>query len=90
MATLAQTAEYGSTELTHFDRTLDARGLSCPLPILNTRKSVESLGQGETLKVISTDSGSVSFFESLARQTGLELVSWQENNGEYQFFIRKN
>jgi len=90
MATLAHTAIFGSPDSTHFDRTLDARGLSCPLPILNTRKSVESLGPGETLKVISTDSGSVSFFESLVRQTGLELVFWQELDGEYQFFIRKN
>lgn len=73
-----------------FDRTLDARGLSCPLPILNTRKSVESLQAGEVLKIISTDRGSVSFFESLVRQTGLELIFWQEQDGEYQFFLRKN
>lgn len=73
----------------HFDHELDARGLSCPLPFLNTRKSVESLGQGEVLKVISTDKGCVSFFESLVRQTELELLSWYESEGEYQLFLRK-
>ena len=71
-----------------FDRTLDMRGISCPLPILNTRKSVESLTPGEVLRILTTDHGSIRFFESLVRQTGLELVSWQAQNNEYQFFIR--
>ncbi len=74
----------------YYDHELDARGLSCPLPILNTRKSVESLASGEVLKVISTDPGCVSFFESLVRQTGLELLSWHELDGEFRFFLRKN
>jgi len=74
----------------HFDLELDARGLSCPLPILNTRKSVESLNVGEVLKVISTDKGSLSFFESLVRQTSLEMLSWNEYGGEYRFYLRKN
>jgi len=74
----------------YYDRELDARGLSCPLPVLNTRKSVESLASGEVLKVISTDRGCVSFFESLVRQTGLELLSWREQDGEFRFFLRKN
>lgn len=73
----------------HYDRELDARRLSCPLPILNTRHAVESLGDGEIIKIISTDSGSVSFFQSLSRQTGLELIAWHEHAGEYQFFLRK-
>lgn len=72
-----------------FDLELDVRGLCCPLPILSTRQSVDSLHQGEVLKVISTDKGCVSFFESLVRQTGLELLSWNESEGEYRFFLRK-
>jgi tRNA 2-thiouridine synthesizing protein A len=87
---LALVSSADSTDSTHFDRELDARGLSCPLPFLNTRKSVESLESGEVLKVISTDKGCVSFFESLVRQTGLELLSWHEKDGEFRFFLRKN
>lgn len=72
-----------------FDQMLDARGLSCPLPVLNTKSSLESLPPGEVLKIVATDRGAVRFFESLVRQTGLELLSWQEHNGEYAFLIRK-
>lgn len=83
---LAATMQEGGI---YFDQEFDARGLSCPLPFLNTRKSVESLNHGEVLKVVSTDSGSVRFFESLVRQTGLELLSWHEQAGEFRFFLRK-
>jgi tRNA 2-thiouridine synthesizing protein A len=88
MASIAALAS--ATDTIYFDHELDARGLSCPLPFLNTRKSIESLGSGEVLKVISNDKGCVSFFESLVRQTGLELLSWHEQDGEYRFFLRKN
>ena len=86
MASLAH--NFDSTP--NFDRTLDARGLSCPLPVLSTKRSVESLLPGEVVKVVATDSGSVRFIESLVRQTGLELLGWNEHKGEYQFFLRKN
>jgi len=76
-------------EKIRFDHELDARRLSCPLPVFNTRKSVDGLRSGEITKVVATDRGSVSFFESLVRQTGLELLSWHEQNGEFEFFIRK-
>jgi tRNA 2-thiouridine synthesizing protein A len=73
----------------HFDQEIDVRGRSCPLPILSTRKSLDSLNSGEVLKVISNDKGCVTFFESLVRQTGLELLSWHEQEGEFRFFLRK-
>ena len=42
-----------------FDKELDARGLSCPLPILKTKKSLNELASGQVLKVVATDPGSV-------------------------------
>jgi tRNA 2-thiouridine synthesizing protein A len=74
----------------HYDRELDARRLSCPLPFLNTRHSLESLKPGEVIKIVTTDSGSVRFFQSLARQTELQLLLWHELDGEYNFFIMKS
>jgi tRNA 2-thiouridine synthesizing protein A len=72
-----------------FTKELDARGLSCPLPILRTRKSLEPMATGEVLKVISTDAGSVKDMQSFARQTGNELIGTQELGREYVFFLRK-
>lgn len=70
--------------------TLDASGLNCPLPILRTRKALNAMASGETLKVISTDPGSVKDISSFCAQTGDELI---ENFGDEQaftFIIRKS
>ncbi len=72
-----------------YDHEIDARGLSCPLPMFSTRKSVEHINSGDVLKFIVTDYGANSYFESLSRQTGLELLSRHEHHGTTHFFLRK-
>lgn len=71
------------------DKELDARGLSCPLPILKTKKSLAAMESGQVLKVIATDHGSIKDMDSFAKQTGNELVSVTEANGEYVFLMKK-
>lgn len=56
------------------DKEIDTRGLNCPLPILKAKKALSEMGAGETLKVLSTDPGSVRDFKAFARQTGNELL----------------
>lgn len=73
----------------NFDKELDARGMSCPLPILKTKKSLSDMASGQVLRVISTDSGSVKDMQAFANQTGNALVSQTEENGEYIFFMQK-
>ena len=70
--------------------TLDARGLSCPLPILRTRKALSKMEAGETLKVISTDPGSVKDISSFCTQTGDELIDNMGSGQEFTFIIRKS
>ncbi|RCX30764.1 sulfurtransferase TusA family protein [Thioalbus denitrificans] len=70
-------------------QTLDARGLNCPLPILRTRKSLGAMDAGETLQVLATDPGSVKDMESFCAQTGNELVSSGQEDGQFVFLIRK-
>jgi tRNA 2-thiouridine synthesizing protein A len=68
---------------------LDARKLSCPLPILRAKKALDEMDQGQVLHILATDPGSVMDFESFCKQTGNELVSSEQNGGEYVFQIRK-
>ena len=72
-----------------FDQELDARGLSCPLPIVKTKKSLNALTTGQVLKVIATDAGSVKDMQSFANQTGNALVSTESSGSEYVFYLRK-
>lgn len=71
------------------DMELDARGLNCPLPILRAKKSINDLESGQVLHIIATDPGSVKDFEAFCKQTGNELLSSGEENGEFTFDIKK-
>ena len=75
--------------MSEFTQELDARGLNCPLPILRTKKAMNTLTSGDVLKVISTDKGSAQDIPAFCRQTGNELVDAKEVEGDYIFFIKK-
>ena len=72
---------------------LDARGLTCPLPILKAKKALSDMLSGEVLKVLATDPGSVRDFQAFARQTGNDLVEQQANEvdgkPEYVHLLRR-
>ena len=73
----------------NFDNELDARGLSCPLPILRTKKVLAGMATGQVLKIIASDSGSMKDMQAFASQTGNTLLSSAEQNQEYIFYMRK-
>ncbi|KGM41182.1 MULTISPECIES: sulfurtransferase TusA family protein [Burkholderiales] len=72
---------------------LDARGLTCPLPILKAKKALSDMHSGEVLKVLATDPGSVRDFQAFARQTGNDLVDQQAQQvagrDEYIHLLRR-
>ena len=72
-----------------FDVELDARQLACPLPILRTKKSLSQMSGGQVLRIVATDRGAPKDFEEFCRQTGNELLSSTEENGEFVFLIRR-
>ncbi|MEE9453228.1 MAG: sulfurtransferase TusA family protein [Paracoccaceae bacterium] len=71
------------------EHVLDAKGLNCPLPILKAKKSLKAMATGDTLKIESTDPGSVADFAAFARQTGNELLSSESEGDIYKFEIKK-
>jgi TusA-related sulfurtransferase len=68
---------------------LDTRGLNCPLPILKAKKALADLASGATLKVISTDPGSVRDFQAFARQTGHELLGQTSAGSEFVHVLKR-
>jgi tRNA 2-thiouridine synthesizing protein A len=69
------------------DKTLDAKGLTCPLPILKTKKVLSGLPKGATLEVFATDPGSVPDFQAFCEATGNKLIEHSEQGGTYRFVI---
>lgn len=76
--------------MTHYDEELDATGLRCPLPILKAKKRLHELEAGAVLCVLADDPGSVKDFEAFSRQTGNELIEFQELSKHYRFVLRKS
>lgn len=73
----------------NFDKEFDASGMSCPLPIVKTKKALVDMASGQVLKVISTDCGSVKDMQAFADQTGNTLLSTTEEGGKYIFMMKK-
>jgi tRNA 2-thiouridine synthesizing protein A len=71
------------------DKELDARGLNCPLPILRCKKALADMSPGQVLRIVATDPGSMKDFQAFSRQTGNQLLSSEELNGEFRFYMKK-
>jgi len=71
------------------DLELDCRGMSCPLPVLKTKKAMDGLTSGQVLKLIATDPGSVNDMNAWTRRTGNPLLAAEKPPGEFVFYIQK-
>ena len=58
--------------------TLDAKDLTCPLPVLRARKAMKHLAPGDILEVAATDPAAVRDFPAFCEATGNELVSAEQ------------
>ena len=68
---------------------VDAKGLSCPMPIVKTAQAIKGLASGQLLEVLATDPGSVKDFTAWATSTGNPLVEQAEEGGVFRFVLRK-
>ena len=70
------------------DRTLDARALDCPLPVLETLKAMDTMAPGETLEVLTTDPASSLDLEAFCRMAGHALIEHEARDGVHRFVLR--
>jgi tRNA 2-thiouridine synthesizing protein A len=70
-------------------QTLDARGLSCPMPIVKTAQAIKAIASGGLIEVLATDPGSVKDFAAWARTTGNDLIEQTVDGGVYRFVVRR-
>ena len=70
-------------------RSLDLKGLSCPLPIVKTAKAMKELAPGELLEAFATDPGSVPDFKAWSQSTGNPLVELSQESGVFHFILKK-
>ena len=67
---------------------IDARGLACPLPVVNAKKAVEEMKQGGELTVLVDNEIAVQNLQKFAKQKGLESTGAKKAEKEYEVIIQ--
>ena len=68
---------------------LDLTGLKCPLPVLKTRKALQSLAAGELLEICCTDPLAVIDIPNLIRETGDRIELLARSDSHVVFLVEK-
>jgi tRNA 2-thiouridine synthesizing protein A len=68
---------------------VDARGLSCPMPIVKTAQAVKTIPSGAVIELLATDAGSIKDVAAWCRATGNELVEQTTDGAVHRFVIRR-
>ena len=71
------------------EKTLDARGLMCPMPVVKTSQEIKNVSIGSGLEVLATDPGSMADISAWAKSSGNELVEMEREDGVFRFLIRR-
>ncbi len=71
------------------DKTVDYKGLFCPMPIVKISRAIKEIEVGQVLEMLADDPGSKADMQAWARQTGHELVSMVEESGLFKFYVRR-
>jgi tRNA 2-thiouridine synthesizing protein A len=69
--------------------TIDAKGQSCPGPLVSLAKAIRDASSGSLFELLATDPGSKSDVPSWAELSGNELLETAESDGVYRYVIRK-
>jgi tRNA 2-thiouridine synthesizing protein A len=72
------------------DQLIDARGLSCPMPIVKTAQAVKGLTAGSVVELLATDPGSIKDVAAWCKSTGNDLIEQTSDGAVYRFVIRRN
>ena len=68
---------------------VDARGVSCPGPILAAKKQIAAVSLGNVMEVMATDSGTLKDIPAWCRKMGHEFLGSFEEAGSIHLFLRK-
>lgn len=70
------------------NKTVDARGMACPLPVVNAKKAAEDMNTGDVLTVIADNEIAVQNLQRFATHKGFDVSA--EKKGEKEYIITMN
>lgn len=70
-------------------KTVDARGLSCPQPVLMTLEEIKKINAGEIMVLVDTDTSKENVTRAATNQ-GWKLKNVQSEGTEYRIIFTKD
>jgi tRNA 2-thiouridine synthesizing protein A len=70
------------------DETLDCRGLSCPMPLLKTKKAMGKMTSGQIIEILGTDPGTKNDLPGFANKAGHTYLGEKEDEGFTRFYLK--
>jgi len=71
------------------DKTIDARGTSCPGPLLAAKKAIGQIDKGQVMEVLSADEGTKRDIPKWCNKKGFEYLGTIEESGFFKILLRK-
>jgi TusA-related sulfurtransferase len=70
-------------------KTLDYKGLKCPMPIVKISQELPKLAVGSVVEVQTTDPGSLSDFPAWAKTTGNQVLETKQEAGLIKIYVKR-
>lgn len=70
-------------------KTLDCKGLACPMPVVKISQQIGSVAVGEVIEVLTTDPGSLADFPAWAKTMGHAVLETKQEAGLIRIFVKR-
>jgi TusA-related sulfurtransferase len=70
-------------------KTLDYKGLACPMPIVKISQEIKKVAVGDVLEVHTSDPGSIADFPAWAKTTGQAVLDIKQEPGLFRIFVKR-
>jgi TusA-related sulfurtransferase len=71
-------------------KSVDARGTACPGPLLEAKKAIGTIEEGDIMEILSADEGTKSDIPKWCNKQGHEYLGAVEENGYFKVYMKKN
>ena len=70
-------------------KSLDLRGLLCPIPVVKVSQAIKEITIGEAMEATATDPGVLMDIPAWCKSSGNEMVSMEKEDGNFRFVVRR-
>jgi TusA-related sulfurtransferase len=72
-----------------FDATVDARGAACPGPLMDLIGKIRDVESGDVVRLLSDNEQSLTDVREWTAEAGNELLTVEEVDDYYEFYVEK-